>query len=74
VIRWSLYEAADEKQMCSGPKGSLANSFGLWKDTAVDGVDYQERLRVEWTIEATMNASGSRYRAKAHSCRDDAAS
>ncbi len=25
-----------------------ANTFGLWKDRKVDGLDYQERLRSEW--------------------------
>jgi metal-responsive CopG/Arc/MetJ family transcriptional regulator len=26
----------------------LEESFGLWKEKAVDGVRYQERLRGEW--------------------------
>ncbi len=26
----------------------LEDSFGLWKKKAVDGVEYQERLRGEW--------------------------
>ena len=29
-------------------KAGLENSFGLWKKRAVDGVEYQERLRGEW--------------------------
>jgi hypothetical protein len=29
-------------------KAGLENSFGLWKKRAVDGVEYQERLRREW--------------------------
>jgi metal-responsive CopG/Arc/MetJ family transcriptional regulator len=29
-------------------KAGLEDSFGLWKDHAVDGVDYQSKLRREW--------------------------
>lgn len=29
-------------------KAGLEGSFGLWKKRAVDGVEYQERLRGEW--------------------------
>jgi metal-responsive CopG/Arc/MetJ family transcriptional regulator len=29
-------------------KVGLESSFGLWKEKAVDGVSYQERLRSEW--------------------------
>ena len=29
-------------------KAGLEESFGLWKDRAVDGVDYQSKLRSEW--------------------------
>jgi hypothetical protein len=29
-------------------RAGLENSFGLWKKRAVDGVEYQERLRGEW--------------------------
>lgn len=29
-------------------KVGLEDSFGLWKKKAVDGVEYQERLRGEW--------------------------
>ena len=29
-------------------KAGLEDSFGLWKKRAVDGVEYQERLRGEW--------------------------
>jgi Ribbon-helix-helix protein, copG family. len=29
-------------------KAGMENSFGLWKKRAVDGVEYQERLRNEW--------------------------
>ncbi len=24
------------------------NAFGLWKDRVIDGVEYQQRLRMEW--------------------------
>jgi hypothetical protein len=29
-------------------KAGLEDSFGLWKQRGVDGVEYQERLRGEW--------------------------
>jgi metal-responsive CopG/Arc/MetJ family transcriptional regulator len=29
-------------------KAGLEDSFGLWKGRAVDGVDYQNKLRREW--------------------------
>jgi len=29
-------------------KPGLDDSFGLWKQRGVDGVEYQERLRGEW--------------------------
>jgi hypothetical protein len=29
-------------------KAGLEDSFGLWKKKAVDGLEYQERLRGEW--------------------------
>jgi hypothetical protein len=29
-------------------KTGLEETFGLWKKKAVDGVEYQERLRGEW--------------------------
>ena len=29
-------------------KAGLEDSFGLWRQRGVDGVEYQERLRGEW--------------------------
>jgi hypothetical protein len=29
-------------------KAGLEDSFGLWKQKGVDGVEYQDRLRGEW--------------------------
>lgn len=30
-------------------KAALEDSFGIWKKKGVDGVEYQEKLRREWS-------------------------
>ena len=30
-------------------KAGMEDSFGLWKRRSVDGVEYQEKLRSEWS-------------------------
>jgi Ribbon-helix-helix protein, copG family len=29
-------------------RAGIEDSFGLWKDRGVDGLEYQDRLREEW--------------------------
>lgn len=29
-------------------KADIGQAFGLWKDKAVDGLEYQEKVRNEW--------------------------
>ena len=43
LIREAVTEYLDMHQV-----GDLSESFGLWRDRAVDGVQYQRLLRDEW--------------------------
>lgn len=43
-----IREAVEDFLAKRAPSASLDDAFGLWGDRAVDGLDYQRRLRDEW--------------------------
>lgn len=47
--RAALIRDAVDEYLCRHVNSPLdAGAFGLWKDKAIDGVEYQEQLRKEW--------------------------
>ena len=46
--RASLIREAVDKLLGADEVLSLEQAFGLWGDHAVDGLEYQQRIRAEW--------------------------
>lgn len=49
VSRAELIRRAVAEYLERQTASEMANAFGLWKDEPVDGLDYEERLRSEWS-------------------------
>jgi len=48
VSRAKLVRQAISDYLAKTYKGQGDTAFGLWRDRAEDGVDYQRRVRSEW--------------------------
>ena len=48
VSRAELVRRAISASLAPRRRAPLTEAFGIWKDSPVDGLAYQERLREEW--------------------------
>jgi metal-responsive CopG/Arc/MetJ family transcriptional regulator len=48
VSRAKLVRQAISDYLAKTYKAQIDTAFGLWRDRAEDGVDYQRRVRSEW--------------------------
>lgn len=46
AVRRAVALMLEEKKI--GLQQALQDSFGMWKNRAIDGVEYQRELRAEW--------------------------
>jgi metal-responsive CopG/Arc/MetJ family transcriptional regulator len=48
VSRAKVIRQAVGEYLARNAEGDVEAAFGLWRDQAVDGLDYQRRAREEW--------------------------